>query len=142
MIWFCEDRDLYFRLCQVTSLAYVDKPLIVADKSRMEDGSDGRIWEKLEIRLQNHQKMMEKWLIGGGSLAQYVRKEVQRSLRDTHSQWANWHLENERYEEALESVHEAIKYELTPGLAVKWLLTWLVPAFARRVAPKAKPYLA
>jgi glycosyltransferase involved in cell wall biosynthesis len=141
-IWFCEDRDLYFRLCQVTSLAYVDKPLMIADKSRMEDGSDGRVWENLEIRLRNHQKMMEKWLIGGTTLPEHVRKEVQSSLRVTHSQWANWHLENERYEEALESVSDAIKYELTPGLALKWLLTWMVPAFARKVAPKAKPYLA
>ena len=86
--------------------------------------------------------MMEKWLIGGTTLSQDVRKEVRRSLRVTHSQWANWHLENERYDEALDSVSEAIKYELTPGLAVKWLLTWMVPAFARKLAPKAKPYLA
>jgi hypothetical protein len=86
--------------------------------------------------------MMEKWLIGGTTLPEHVRKEVQSSLRVTHSQWANWHLENERYEEALESVSDAIKYELTPGLALKWLLTWMVPAFARKVAPKAKPYLA
>jgi len=137
-ISFAEDRDLHFRLSLVTSIAYVNKPLIRTDRNPSPPGSTCRPWDKMEVQFRQQQHMLEKWLRMDPALPPDVRRIVVRGLRAQHSQWANWYLENARYHEARQAVSRAVKYELTPGLAVKWALTWLAPALARRITPKVR----
>ena len=82
--------------------------------------------------------MFEKWLKLDSELPPDVRKNVIQGLRHVHSAWANWHLEHEQYEKAKQAVHEAMKYEPTTNLAIKWTLTQLAPRFARRISPKMR----
>jgi len=81
--------------------------------------------------------MLEKWL-KDSTLPPEVRKLVIRGLRQIHSAWANWYLEHEQYEKAEQAVHDAMRYELTTTLAIKWMLTQLAPRFARRVSPRMR----
>jgi glycosyltransferase involved in cell wall biosynthesis len=138
-IQFCEDHDFNFRLSLVTSFCYVNKVLVRLDRSPAS--SEIRPWEKAEVRLQNRQRMLEKWL-KDATLPPPVRKIVARNLRQTHSAWANWFLEGERYDEARASLSSAMKIEPTGTLIVKWMLAQMAPSLARKLTPKAKTYTA
>jgi hypothetical protein len=82
--------------------------------------------------------MFEKWLELDSKLPPDVRETIVQNLRHVYSAWTNWYLEHERYEEARQAVCKAIKYELTPKLAIKWILTYVAPSLARRVSPKMR----
>jgi hypothetical protein len=138
-ISFVEDRDLYFRLSLVTSIAYVNKPLIRSDRTPSPPGSTCRPWDKVEVQFQQQQSMLESWLSIGTLLSTDVRNIVERALGALHSQQANWHLENLRYIEARQAVSKAVKYKTTPGILVKFALVWLAPPLARSIASKTRP---
>lgn len=138
-ISFVEDRDLHFRLSLVSSVSYVNKQLIQIDRNPSPPGSTCRPWDKVEVQFRQQQYMLEKWLKMEAELPPDVRRTVERNLGALHSQWANWHLESGRYHEAREAVSRAVKYKITPGTTVKWVLTWLAPGLAMRIAPKTRP---
>lgn len=138
-IQFCEDQDFNFRLSLTTSFCYVNKVLVQLDRSA--DSSTIRPWEKAEVRLQNQQRMLEKWL-RDATLTSKVRNIIGRKLRQIHSAWANWYLETERYDEARQAVTMALKIAPTGALMIKWMLVRIAPSFARKLTPKAKAYTA
>lgn len=138
-ISFVEDRDFHFRLSLVTSIAYVNKQLVRTDRNPSPPGSTSRPWDKVEVQFRQQQSMLEKWLRMDGPLPQDLRRTVERSLGALHSHRANWYLENGQYDEARHAVSHALKYKITLGTAVKWALTWLAPALARRVTPRTRP---
>jgi hypothetical protein len=126
-----EDQDFYFRLALVTSLVSIDKPLVQTDRSASPAGSTCRPWDKWHIRLRGYQLMYEKWL--GMALPPDVRKKVRQNLRSVYSHWTNWYLAHERYKEARQAVSMALDHGLTLNLAIKWMMTGLVPTIARKV---------
>jgi len=139
-ISFVEDRDLHFRLSLVTSIAYVNKQLIQTDRNPSPPGSTCRPWDKVEVQFRQQQHMYEKWLRMGPELLPDIRRIIRRNLGALHSHWANWYLENARYDEARQAVSNAVRYKTTFRTTVKWALTWLAPAFASKISPKTRPY--
>jgi len=139
-IQFAEDHDFNFRLSLVTPVCVVNRPLVQIDRAASPPGSTCRPWDKYEVRFRGQQCMFEKWLRFDSRLAPDVRRIVVQDLRGLHSAWTNWYLENERYAEAREAVSRAVNYELTPQLAIKWMLTRVAPSFARRLSPKTRAY--
>ncbi len=138
---YAEDRDFYFRLSLITSFAYIDRLLVRSDRSSSPPGSTCRPWDKVEVRLKGQERMYESWLALGSSLPLEVRKTILKDLRATHCDWANWHLENGRYDKARYEVSQAARYGLTPRMTAKWALTWIAPAIARKLSGKSRPYL-
>jgi glycosyltransferase involved in cell wall biosynthesis len=138
-ISFVEDRDFHLRLALVTSVAYVNKQLIRTDRSPSSPGSAVRPWDKVEVQFQQQQHMLEKWLSMNDTLPADLRRTIKRSLGALHSHWANWYLENRRYDEARLAASRAVKYKVAFGTTVKWALIWLAPGFARRITPKTRP---
>lgn len=138
-ISFVEDRDFHFRLSLVTSVAYVNKQLIRTDRSPSPPGSGIRPWDKVEVQFRQQQHMLEKWLSMDPALPPDLHRIVKRGLGALHSHWANWYLENGRYDEARKAVSLAVNYKITFGTTVKWALTWLAPPLARRITPKTRP---
>jgi glycosyltransferase involved in cell wall biosynthesis len=138
-ISFVEDRDFHFRLALLTSVAYVNKQLIRTDRSPSPPGSAIRPWDKVEVQFQQQQNMLEKWLTMNQALSPDLRKTIKRSLGALHSHWANWYLENSRYDEARLAASRAVKYKIALGTTVKWALTWLAPGFAKKITPKTRP---
>lgn len=136
---YAEDRDFHFRLSLVTSVAYVNMPLARTDRSTSSIGSSCRPWDKVEVQLAGQQHMLEKWLRTGNTLPSGARRAATRNLRKVYSQWANWYLETERYDEARQAVSSALKCEVTFGVMVKWALTWLAPTLTRRITARALP---
>jgi glycosyltransferase involved in cell wall biosynthesis len=140
-VGFSEDSDFYFRLSQITSLTYVNKLFARVDRTTQPNDSDCRKWEKIEVRLQAKQYMLEKWLNAGPALSPDVRKAASQYLREVYSQWTNWYLETGRYSQARSAASKAVQAEFTFGAAIKWILTWSAPALARKITAKAPPYL-
>jgi hypothetical protein len=138
---YAEDRDFYFRLSLVTPLAYIDKLLVRTDRSSSPPGSACRPWERVEVRLRGHQQMYENWLRLGDVLPTDVRKTILQDLRATHSDWANWHLENMRYAEARQEMLKAIRYDMAFRVMVKLALTTVAPGIARKISGPSSSYL-
>ena len=138
-ISFVEDRDFHFRLALVTAVAYVNKQLVRIDRTPSPPGASVRPWDKVEVQFRQQQHMYEKWLSMGNGLPPDLHRRIERNLGALHSHWANWHLENGRYEEARQAVSKALKHKPAPGTTVKWALTWLAPAIARRITPRTRP---
>ncbi len=138
-ISFVEDRDIFFRLSLVTSIAYVNKLLIQTDRTPSPPGSSCRPWDRHDVQFQQQQAMLESWLTMDAALPPDVRKIVRLSLGSLHSAQTNWHLENGRYSEARDAVTQAVRYKCGPGTVAKFALTWLTPGLAKSVAPKTRP---
>lgn len=136
---FAEDRDLHFRLSLVTSVAYVNKQLVVSDRTPSPSGSTCRPWDSVELQFRQQQLMYERWLSMDEMLPANIRKVIERTLGALHSQRANWLLENERYSEAREAVCTAVRYKAMPGTMLKCAMTWLSPALTRRLVPATRP---
>jgi glycosyltransferase involved in cell wall biosynthesis len=138
-ISFVEDRDFHFRLSLVSSVAYVNRQLIRTDRTPSPPGSTVRPWDKVEVQFRQQQHMFEKWLNMNDGLPADLRATVERNLGALHSHWANWYLENGRYEEARQAASRAVEHKVALGTTVKWALTWLAPGLARRITPKTRP---
>ena len=138
-ISFVEDRDFHFRLSLITSVAYVNKQLIRTDRNPSPPGSRpamGQSGGAVSAAATHAREMAED---GRRPCRQICAGQSKRSLGALHSHWANWYLENGRYDEARQAVSRAVKYKITLGTTVKWALTWLAPALARRITPKTRP---
>jgi glycosyltransferase involved in cell wall biosynthesis len=135
---YAEDHDFLLRLSLVTPFCYVNELHCLIDQSRYAQGSECRPWDQIELRLRNWQSVLEKWLALDGKLPPEAKRTIVHNLRSVHSAWANWHLEHKRYDDARESVHEAIQYEVTAGLLIKWALTQVAPSVAKRFAPQVR----
>jgi len=135
---YAEDHDFLFRLSLVTSFCYVNKPLSILDRSISPKGSTCRPWDEVEVRLRGSQIMFEKWAQLASKLPPDVLKTVSHNLRHIYSAWANWYLENERYEEARQAVGMAMRFQPTTALVFKWALTHTAPSLARTISPKMR----
>lgn len=140
-IQFCEDRDFVFNVSLLTPVAYVNIPLVRADRRSSAHVPACRPWATAEIRLRGQQRMLEKWLKMDTRMPADVRRAIGQSLRGVHSSWGNWHLEMGDYGAARRAIANAMQYEVSPGLTAKWALAWLAPGVARKLAPKSQPYL-
>jgi GT2 family glycosyltransferase len=131
-----EDQDLLFRMALRTRFCYVSPPMVLVDRTPPAQRHLGRVteWHKEEVRLQMLQSLLEKNLSSCGRLPQGVARTLHVRLRTIHSQWTNWHLRNGDYEKARRSASQAAKYDLTLGVALKWILAQAAPSLAKRVA--------
>jgi glycosyltransferase involved in cell wall biosynthesis len=140
---FAEDYDFLFRLSLITRYCYVNKPLAVIDRTTaMTDPTvASRNWDRVDFRLSGLQYMYEKWLQLATEYPEDVRKIINCHLRGVHSGWTNWYLENKQFNKARRAVSTAMSYQITPQLAIKWVLTWIAPRIARSIAPKSSAML-
>lgn len=139
---FAEDQDFLFRLALLTNFCYVNKPLVSIDRTDVHSDPSAapRLWDTVEVRLQGSQYMSEKWLKLGAVLPSNVRRACLRKLRATHSAWANWYLENDKYDKARQAIGAALKCEITLTLLAKWMLVRIAPKVARTIAPKSASF--
>lgn len=138
---FMEDHDLLFRLSLVTPFCYVNLPLAVIDRTSTATDPSARVraWDSAEFRLKAQQHLFEKWLALNVDMPAGVRKTIIKKLRIVHSARANMYLQREQFDLARRAVSEAIRYQLTPNLAIKSVLTRIAPHIAKRIVPAYDP---
>jgi glycosyltransferase involved in cell wall biosynthesis len=132
------DSDFLFRLARLTGFCYVNRPLVLVDRSPAEQRHLGvsSEWNKLEFVLRQTQIRFEKFLRQSESLPTKMRKIILAGLGSVHSGLANCHLEAGEYGKAREAVSRAAQLDLTFNIAVKWLLTWISPRLALRAVQR------
>jgi glycosyltransferase involved in cell wall biosynthesis len=131
---FSQDSELMFRLATVTGFCYVNRPLVLFDRSPAEIRHVGvsADWNKLDFLLQDSQLRLEGLLRLSEGLPMEVRKLIRRQLGSVHSGWTNWYLQTGQHRKAREAVSKAVQTDLNLNVAVKWLLTWMSPGLALR----------
>lgn len=140
-----EDQDFLFRMALETTFCYVSMPMALFDRTPAPQRHLGRSTDahKEDFRLRQLQSRLEKHLSSSVTLSPRIRKALCMRLRAVHSQWTNWYLRHGEYEKARLSASRAAGYDMSPGVALKWALTWVAPALAKGIVlmrePNAKP---
>jgi glycosyltransferase involved in cell wall biosynthesis len=131
---YSQDSEFMFRLAMLTNFCYVNRPLVLFDRSPAEIRHVGvsSDWNRLDFFLQDSQLRLEGLLRLSEGQPTEVRKLIRKQLGSVHSGWANCYLETGQYRKAREAVSRAAQLDLTFNIAVKWLLTWISPRLALR----------
>ena len=143
---FGEDDDFLFRLARVTGFCFVNKPMVVVDRSPAQGRHTGpnAIWDTADFRLAQNQYRYEKQLHLSEGMPRYVRRSIRKDLRGVHSAWANWFLQNGNLERSMQAVSVALKCRFSIAIFVKYLLMHVSPSLVRRLvclkSRRSKPY--
>jgi glycosyltransferase involved in cell wall biosynthesis len=131
---FQQDTEFMFRLALLTNFCYVNRPLVLFDRSPSEIRHVGvsSEWNKVGFVLQDSEVWLRGLLRLGECVPLKIRKLIRDQLGSVYSGLTNWHLETGRYGEAREAILRAARLDLTFNIALKWLLTWMSPQLALR----------
>jgi glycosyltransferase involved in cell wall biosynthesis len=135
---YSQDSEFLFRLALRTQFCYVNRPLVLFDRSPAELRHVGvsANWNRMEFWLQDSQMRLEGLLrlieTKPENASSGIRAVIRERLREVHSGWANWYLESGEYGKARSAAWQAVRTDLTFKVAAKWLLTWVSPRLALR----------
>lgn len=131
---YSQDSEFMFRLAMLTGFCYVNKPLVLFDRSPVEDRHVGvsSAWNKLEFFLQDSQLRLERLLRLTENQPAAIRNLVLHQLASVHSGWVNCYLEAGQYGKARAAALKAAQMNFTLNVAAKWMLTWISPSLALR----------
>jgi glycosyltransferase involved in cell wall biosynthesis len=131
---YTQDSEFMFRLAMRTGFCYVNRPLVLFDRSPVEDRHVGvsSAWNKLEFFLQDSQLRLEGLLRLTKDQPPAIRNLIRRQLAGIHSGWVNCYLEAGEYRMARAAATKAAQLNLTLNMVLKWLLTWISPRLALR----------
>lgn len=132
---FGEDEDFLFRLVRETRFCFVNKPLLVVDRSPAQGRHTGpnAVWDRVEFRLAQNQYRYEKQLRLSEGMPRYVRRSILKDLGAVHSGWANWFLQNGHLPKSKEAISAALKCRLSIRMFLKYLLLRLGPSLVLRL---------
>ena len=84
---FYADSEFMFRLAMLTGFCYVNRMLVLFDRSPAETRHVGasKEWDKLEFMLQESQVRLEKFLRIGERLPTKIRELIREHLGSVHS---------------------------------------------------------
>jgi glycosyltransferase involved in cell wall biosynthesis len=135
-LFYSQDSEFMFRLAILTGFCYVNRPLVQFDRSPAEIRHVGvqSEWNKLEFWLSDSQLRLEGLLRLTEGQPIQIRNLVRRQLGSIHSGWVNCYLESGQYGKAREAASKAVQMGLSFNVAVKWMLTWVSPQLALRIA--------
>jgi len=127
---FGEDDDFLFRLARVTRFCFVNKPLVVVDRSPAHARHTGpnAVWDRVDFRLEQSQYRYEKQLRLSEGMPRGVRRAILKDLSGVHSAWANWFLHNRDFAKSTEAISLAMKCRVSIGVLVKYLLLQISPS--------------
>ena len=128
-----EDRDFIYRLTRVTSICFVNEPLIEIDRTPGRAVGLIELLNAPSVLLEQYLHLYAKWL-DSCPPGDYPRKQaIQRSIQALHSQMVNHFLSSGDYRSACEQAEQA--YRALPGFRywAKWWLTRVAPELIRRV---------
>jgi glycosyltransferase involved in cell wall biosynthesis len=132
---YSEDHDFLFRMSLQTNFCYVSIPMVLIDRSPADIRhlGEAKNWHKVEYCLRMDQHRFEKQFQLGSALPVDVQETIRSNLRSLHSHWATCHLRNGDYANARQSMRTALHYDLTTGVAFKWMFILATPKLARKV---------
>jgi glycosyltransferase involved in cell wall biosynthesis len=132
---YSQDSEFMFRLALKTGFCYVNRPLVLFDRSPVEVRHTGvsSAWNRLDFFLQDSQLRLEELLNLTQKQPLAIRNLVRRQLSAVHSGWVDCYLEAGQYEKARQAAFKALRLNLTLSMAAKWSLAWISPRLALQV---------
>jgi hypothetical protein len=127
------DTDFGFRLGMITSMCYVDLPLVEVD--RTESRTIGLTTEHPlngVDRLQVHEQMITKWLATTRQSHPHLRRPLQHKVSQAQSALANHYLVDGDYRTALSILGRAARQNPRPWVLAKLLWCAIAPGSLRR----------
>lgn len=132
-----EDTDMLFKISMQTNFVYVNRSLIKIDRTpRRKQGCMEMYTQDPQMALTCRQHMYENWSYLGQNLEIELQKIIRTRLADIHNSWANWHITEERPQQALEELGKAYKLSGKYRLLVKKLLFRFTPLISRHIYQK------
>lgn len=130
-----EDEEFLFRLARETGFCFVNKPLVVANRSPVAQRHAGAsaLWDQADFRLGQTQYRYEKQLRLSEAMPPYVGELIRKDLAHLHSAWANYYLERGDTRKARESMSMSLRYWFSASLAVKRILLSASPKLTLRL---------
>src|SRR3990172_8754090 len=128
-----EDTDFLFQLAGITSVSYVNRPLVEIDRTPARTNGLMELYEKGSIACETAQYRYEKWLKTCPDSDVELRKLLRWGLHHTHIGWANWHLVNGDYERARHSLSLAMDYGFSRRAVFKSFAITVAPGLTRSV---------
>ena len=134
LLRFSEDYDFVFRMAVQTTFCYVGIPMTLIDRKHSNERHSGAStnWHQEEYRLRMVDRRLQTRLRLTENAALDIREGVHENLRSQYSKWTNLYMKNGEYSKAREAVSAAARYRLTPGIALKWAMAYLVPQLGGR----------
>ncbi len=132
---YSQDSEFMFRLAMITGFCYVNRPLVLFDRSPVEDRHVGvsSVWTKTDFFLQDNERRLEGLLRLTEDRPAAIHNLIRRQLGSIYSGWVNYYLETGHFGKARAVAHKAALMNLKFNLVVKWLLTWISPRLALRI---------
>ena len=132
---FGDDDDFVFRLGCESKFCFVSTPMVLIDRTPPAVRHEGASaeWDTADFRLRMAQSRYEKRLRMADRLPATIVKLVREDLSAVHSGWANCFLQEKNYDAARRATADAARFNLTPNIAVKWLLARTLPDLARKL---------
>jgi len=129
---YSEDSEFMFRLAMHTGFCYVNSPLVLFDRSPVEERHVGvsSAWNQVEFFLHDSQLRLEGLLRLTVDQPPAIRTLIRHQLGSVHSGWVNCYLEAGQYRKARAAAYKALQMKQTVNIAVKSLLTWISPRLA------------
>ncbi len=132
---YSQDSEFMFRMAMITRFCYVNRPLVLFDRSPVADRHIGvsSEWNKMEFFLRDSQLRLEELMRSTTDQPAAIRSLVRRQLGAIHNGWVNCYLESNQLSEARLAASKAVWMNPTMNVAIKLLLTWLSPSLALRI---------
>ena len=129
-----EDVDMMFKISMQTDFVYVNRSLIKIDRTpHRKQGLLEIARQDPQTTLTGYQHMYENWTSLAKNLQADLQKIIRTRLADVHNRWANWHITEERPQQALEELSKAFKLSGRYMLIVKKLIFRFVPSISSYV---------
>jgi glycosyltransferase involved in cell wall biosynthesis len=131
---YSQDSEFMFRLAMLTGFCYVNRPLVLFDRSPAETRHVGlsSAWNRLDFFLRDSQLRLEGLLRLTEDQPAAVHNLVRQQLGSVHSGWVNCYLETGQYGKARVAASKAAQMNPKFNVIVKWLLTWISPELVLR----------
>jgi len=129
---YSQDSEFMFRMAMITGFCYVNRPLVLFDRSPVEDRHVGvsSVWTRPDFFLQDNQRRLESLSRLTEDQPAAIHNLIRQQLGSIHSGWVNCYLEAGEYRKARAAAYKAAQFNLSFNIAVKWLLTWISPRLA------------
>lgn len=140
---YTEDADFAFRLVLETDLCVVGIPMVLIDRTPEEQRHVGesKKWDTVDFRLTMTQRRLEKRLRMIPPGERDLHDLTRRELSAVQSEWANWFLHQDQFDQAREAISRALQLHFSYNVAVKWALLRCSARLTRKLLLARRKYL-
>lgn len=135
-----QDVDMLFRLGLITGFCYVDRPLVEIHRDPNRTlGLTTSFPSRSSARLKTEEARLRKWSPLVPEADSALRQAIRHAFASNKSEVANRYVLAGDLPSARQALKEGLRESVEMRLIIKWLMTYTMPAFLRRIAIRRFP---